>query len=99
MSKSTFSAENRPLFHCPAPKMRASFLGTCLLVCLSASPVLAAPPPMTMSVDADNPALNAGDAAGGFTSGIERQSTMLGNMWGLRPWLGQSGITFSLQET
>jgi porin len=59
---------------------------------------------MTMNVDADNPAFsNIADAQQGspfgFLSGISRSSSMLGDMWGLRPWLGQYGITLGLQET
>src|SRR5580698_5685079 len=65
---------------------------------------LAAPPPMTMSIDADNPSFAGGsapqdDSVFGFLSGINKSSGMLGNMWGLRPWLGQYGVTFGLQET
>lgn len=67
-------------------------------------PACAAPPPMVMAVDGDgmqavNPAANDQNGLFGFTAGIERSGTMLGNMWGLRPWLGQYGITFNLQET
>jgi porin len=35
----------------------------------------------------------------GFTNGLDRSSSLLGDMWGVRPLLSQYGITFSLQET
>ena len=35
----------------------------------------------------------------GFLNNIERSSTLLGDMWGLRTALSRAGITFSLQET
>lgn len=97
MSFSRFSLPRRPLF-------TPVFSILCLFACLSTGPVLAAPPPMAMSIDADNPAFSnppeaQQDGPLGFISGLSNSSTMLGNMWGLRPWLGQSGMTFSLQET
>ena len=78
----------------------ARFIG----VSLWAGSALAVPPPMTMTVDADNPAFNNAantqqDGVFGFMTGISRSSSMLGNMWGVRPWLGQYGMTFSLEET
>jgi porin len=71
----------------------------CTLACFTASPALAVPPPMTMAVDADNPSLNEGSDAFGFMNGISKSGNMLGDMWGVRPWLGQYGITLGLQET
>jgi porin len=35
----------------------------------------------------------------GFLSGLSRNANMLGDMWGLRPFLGRYGMTFSLTET
>jgi porin len=48
-----------------------------------------------------SPTLNTSSGSGalGFLDGISRSSTMLGDMWGLRPWLSQYGVTFTLQET
>jgi porin len=76
-----------------------------LVVCLCTVSAQAAPPPMTMNIDADNPSFaNTGDTPQdddvfGFLSGAQRSSTLFGNMWGVRPWLGQYGVTFGLQET
>jgi porin len=57
-----------------------------------------------MAIDAESAQTDAADSAHqgglfGFMSGISRSSSMLGNMWGLRPWLGQYGITLAVQET
>ncbi len=74
-------------------------------VLVTAASAFGAPPPMTMAVDADNPAFSNGpDNSGqggafGFVNGISRSSSMLGDMWGVRPWLGQYGITLGIQET
>lgn len=57
----------------------------------------AVPPPMTMAIDVDNTTANNG--AFGFLDGISRSNGMLGNMWGLRHWLGQYGLTLAVQET
>ncbi len=35
----------------------------------------------------------------GFLSGLGVNGQLLGNMWGLRPFLGEYGMTFTLQET
>jgi len=48
------------------------------------------------SIDQDQPTNNG---AFGFMDGISRSQTMLGGMWGLRPWLSQYGVSFNLQET
>lgn len=40
----------------------------------------------------------SGDALG-FTDGIWRSSNLLGDLWGLRPWLSAHGMTFDAQET
>lgn len=60
-------------------------------------PGQAAPPPM---------AITAGDAGDqtqdglfGFINGIDRSSSLFGDMWGLRRGLAPSGMTFSLAET
>ena len=73
--------------------------------CLAALPVnaaLASAPPIAMKVDADSFDQEQGttnNSATGFLDGISRSQTMLGDMWGLRPWLSQYGVSFSLQET
>ena len=64
-----------------------------------AGPSQAAPPPISIA---------AGDASGstaqsnglfGFINGINRSSTLLGDMWGLRSELARAGMSFSLEET
>jgi porin len=49
------------------------------------------------SIDQDQPSGDNG--AFGFLNGIQRSQTMLGNLWGLRPWLSQYGLSFNVQET
>ena len=68
---------------------------------LTANTALASAPPVVMKVDPDSvdetPATGTGPFD--FLNSIQRSQTMLGNMWGLRPWLGQYGLTFNAQET
>jgi len=69
--------------------MRHTFLPlACLAAALGAVPAVAA----------DAPAPTPGGAFG-FLDGISRSSNMLGDMWGVRPWLSQYGVTLSLTET
>src|SRR5580658_2097458 len=35
----------------------------------------------------------------GFLTGISRSGYMLGDMWGLRPWLSKYGISLAISET
>ena len=69
---------------------------------LPAAPALASAPSIIMQVDADSISqdqpTNRGGAFG-FMDGIQRSQTLLGDMWGLRPWLGQYGVSFNLLET
>ncbi len=83
--------------------VNSTFIVGCIFS-LQTGPAIAAPPPMTMTVDSDGPNQeaqnnNSQDDVLGFMSGISRSSAMLGDMWGLRPWLGQYGMTFDLEET
>ena len=72
-----------------------------LAVVLCASAALAAPPLMTLPSADDATNAPAQQSAGplGFTDGIWRSSNLLGDLWGVRPWLSRTGITFALQET
>ena len=36
---------------------------------------------------------------GGFFEGISRRDQMLGDMWGLRPFLSERGMSLAVQET
>ena len=77
--------------------MRHIYWSFAALVALSmAQPVLASPPPVVMQVDAD-----AIDQEHTGNSGFlgSRSETMLGNMWGLRPWLNHYGVSLNILET
>ncbi len=75
--------------------------GLVSLCCLGAAPALAAPPPIQLPSEEDLQAGQPGAGGGpfGFLSGISRSNYMLGDMWGLRKWLSQYGMSFALQET
>src|ERR1700761_879277 len=64
---------------------------------------LAAPPQLTLPTDEQlqpgQPGQPGQGGLFGFTSSLARSNYMLGNMWGLRPFLSQYGISFGLQET
>jgi porin len=51
------------------------------------------------SIDSDSVQTGQGEGALGFLNGIERNQYMLGDMWGLRPFLSKYGVSFTLQET
>jgi len=67
--------------------------------CLSASPALAAPPPISVPVGPDDFATGQGNGAFGFLDNLKRTNYLLGDMWGLRTLLSQYGISLALQET
>jgi porin len=83
----------------PAPRPNSTVL------CLAAGCALASLGVGAAAADSSPPAAGAApppsESAGplGFLTGIDRSSTMLGDMWGLRPLLNQYGMTFNLQET
>jgi porin len=66
------------------------------------APAIAAPPqiqvPTEESLQPSEGAFATGGALG-FLNNLERTNFLLGDMWGLRPWLSQYGISFALQET
>ncbi|MDR3438296.1 carbohydrate porin [Telmatospirillum sp.] len=75
---------------------------TCFAISLLGNSVNAAAPSLPASPDSDasqSSPMQGGDSALGFLDGISRSSLMLGDMWGLRPWLSQYGVTFSALET
>jgi porin len=43
--------------------------------------------------------VSGGNDVFGFLDGISRSGALLGDMWGVRPWLSRYGVTFVLQET
>jgi porin len=57
---------------------------------------------MAMQIDEDSAGAQQAVSTGspfGFIGNAERSQTLLGNMWGFRPWLSQYGASFSVQET
>ncbi len=76
--------------------MRLSYRSlTAFLMLALASPAYASPPPVAMVVDADS--VDTGGSNDAFFG--NRSQTMLGNMWGVRPWLSQYGMTLNVLET
>ena len=71
------------------------FLLAVLVFCGISAPAFASPPPVVMQVDSDS--VDQGTSNDAFFG--QRSQTMLGNMWGVRPWLSQYGMSFSLLET
>jgi porin len=61
---------------------------------LIGSPALAAP---ADPAEQATPAL--GDTNAGFFNDIDRRSTLLGDMGGMRPWLSRHGVSLTVQET
>ena len=80
--------------------VRSASARTWLVVCLWAGQAFAAPPPVTVPVDPASFEASPG-ATGpfGFLDGISRSGFMLGDMWGLRTYLSQYGMSFAMQET
>ena len=68
-----------------------------VLACCVAAGVVLAPAARAQEAPASVPAAD-GAAAPGFLSGLSQSSYLLGDAWGLRPLLGQYGVTFGLQE-
>ena len=69
--------------------------------CLANAPAVAAPPQLQVPTEEQLQPGGTGDIGGplSFLSGVERSSLLLGNMWGLRPFLSQYGMSFALLET
>ena len=81
------------------PCRKLSLLIAGSITCLAFNQTaLATAPAMTMAIDADD-ASQATTGPLSFLDGISRSNGMLGNMWGVRPWLGQYGVTLAVQET
>jgi porin len=74
-----------------------SLLAGLVFTVLSVSPALATPPSFT--VPAEDSTTNGTITPLGFLTGISRSSYLLGDMWGLRPWLSRYGVSFSILET
>jgi porin len=83
------------------PSLRRPGLGFAAIgfvACLSAGPAIAAPPPISVPVGPDDYQTGEGGPFG-FLNNLQRTNYLLGDMWGLRPWLSRYGVSFALQET
>ncbi len=69
-----------------------------LAACVCAASASAAPPPISASLGPDDYQTRQGGAFD-FLDNLRRSNNLLGDMWGLRPWLSQFGASFALQET
>ena len=70
--------------------------GGTALALLLASPAFGTPPTIaSTTVETTNQTANAT----GFFTGISRRDTLLGDMWGLRPWLSKYGLSLNILET
>jgi len=84
---------------------RAVFaLGAVVLAGLScgSGAALAAPPQLQVPTEETLQPGDGGLASGGalgFLGNIQRTNFLLGDMWGVRRWLSQYGMSFALQET
>ena len=77
--------------------MIVSPLGGLAFALLSATPAEATPPSFASS--SENYSTNGVASPLGFLTGISRSQYMLGDMWGLRPWLSKYGMSLSILET
>jgi porin len=72
-----------------------SLLGGVVLA--SVRPALATPPTLTPTEFQST--TNETITLFGFLTGISRSGYLLGDMWGLRPWLSQYGMSLAISET
>jgi porin len=74
---------------------RAAFV----LTLLASYPALAAPPPISVPVSSEQSANGQPINLASFLSNLKRSNYLLGDMFGLRTFLSQYGISFAVQET
>ena len=79
-----------------------SFVASLTLLC--AEPLGATPPPLPVAAPEATPSPGAPGAVvasppAGFFTGIKRRDQLLGDLFGVRPWLSRYGITLSASET
>lgn len=85
-------------------RVRASTIASCGLAFLLAGSASATPPPVPVPVE-EQPSQpgqatnNAGTSLPGLWGRLRRSNYVLGDMWGLRPWLSRYGMTLSILET
>ena len=58
-----------------------------------------ATPPLVVTPDPAGTGQHERRVLPGFMTGLARRSTLLGDMWGLRPWLSQYGMSLTILET
>jgi porin len=75
-----------------------SLLGGLVFALLPVSPALATPPAFAVPLEASS-TTNGATASKGFFTGLSRRDSLLGDMWGLRPWLNQYGLSLTISET
>ena len=74
----------------------ASVLSGAALALLLVIPAFGTPPTIaSTTVETTNQTATTA----GFFTGITRRDTLLGDMWGLRPWLSKYGLSLSILET
>jgi porin len=74
-----------------------SLLGGAVLV--SVSSALATPPTFVAPEIQSNQSTNEPTSSSGFFTGLSRRDSLLGDMWGLHPWLSKYGLSLSILET
>jgi porin len=79
--------------------MRTVSAAVVTALCVSGT-ALAAPPQIQVPTEEQlQEGAPASSGPFGFVSSLARSNYLLGDMWGLRPFLSQYGISFALQET
>jgi porin len=77
-----------------------SLLGGLVFTLLPVSPALATPPTFAApELQSNQSTTNEATTSTGFFTGISRRDTLLGDMWGVRPWLSRYGVSLSILET
>ena len=66
---------------------------------LSATPALAAPPPLTVPASGDQTNPDGSPAYGGLLGNLNRTNFLLGDLFGIRTALSKYGISLAIQET
>ncbi len=66
---------------------------------LASSPLLAAPPPLSVPISSEQDANGQTTSQASFLSNLKRSNYMLGDMFGLRTFLSKYGISLAIQET
>jgi len=70
----------------------------CTFACLFANQAMATPPSFSAPAEFQS-TTNQSATMTGFLSGMSRSQYLLGDMWGLRPWLSKYGLSLNILET